>query len=429
MRIECAPSFSDKKIVAPKASLQAWLVCCAAALFFFYEFAQLYLFNAINPVLRHEFNLSATQISLLSSTFLLANIIFLIPAGLILDRFSTRKVILCAMLLCILSTFGFALTTSLIFLSFCRFLSGIGNAFCFLSCMLLVTRWFPIQQKAFAIGMVVTIGFLGGIVAGAPLTLLINFADWRLALLLDGLLGLVILGAIGVFVHDYPRTALQNEGAKCNDKNGDISYWLLLRAALSNPQNWLGGLIAGLLNLPIMVLAGLWGASYVVAVYHLSYIQGVFVSSMIFWGSILGCPLMGWYSDFLGRRKYVIVQGLLLSITVISLILFIPHLSYGYLVILFFLLGFFTSSQVIVYPMIAEHNAPSIAATAVAVASVVIMVTAAIGQNLFGALLDVWVMSSLTGSENFTLAMWLFPVAFIMALLAVVITRESRVRT
>lgn len=79
--------------------------------------------------------------------------------------FSTRTVILSAMFVCILGTVGFALTDSFILASFCHFLSGIGNAFCFLSCVVLVSHWFPPRRQALVIGSLVTMAFVGGMMA------------------------------------------------------------------------------------------------------------------------------------------------------------------------------------------------------------------------------------------------------------------------
>ena len=75
----------------------AWGVCLSAGLFFLYEFFQLICFDVINPSLRRDFGLTAVQLSWLSSAYMTANTLFLLPAGWLLDRFSTRIIILAAM--------------------------------------------------------------------------------------------------------------------------------------------------------------------------------------------------------------------------------------------------------------------------------------------------------------------------------------------
>ena len=92
----------DSFVVDRAHKLMAWVVCFSAGLFFFYEFFQLNVFDVINQPLRDDFHIDAQQLSGMSSMFLWGNILFLLPAGVILDRFSVRWVILSAMLVCLL---------------------------------------------------------------------------------------------------------------------------------------------------------------------------------------------------------------------------------------------------------------------------------------------------------------------------------------
>ncbi len=62
-----------------------------ASLFFFYEFIQLNLFNPISVQLMLDFHLNAVQLGNLASTFFYGNALFLFPAGMLLDRFSTKS--------------------------------------------------------------------------------------------------------------------------------------------------------------------------------------------------------------------------------------------------------------------------------------------------------------------------------------------------
>ncbi len=108
----------DSGVALPRGDLMAWMVCLSAGLFFFYEFFQLNIFDVINQPLRDDFHLNAAQLSWMSSTYLWADILFLLPAGIILDRFSTRQVILSAMFVCVIGTLGFALTNSFVLACF-----------------------------------------------------------------------------------------------------------------------------------------------------------------------------------------------------------------------------------------------------------------------------------------------------------------------
>lgn len=405
----------------PHGGLMAWLVCLSAGLFFFYEFFQLNIFDVINQPLRSDFNLDATQLSWMSSSYLWADILFLLPAGIILDRYSIRHVILTAMLICVIGTVGFALTDSFLVASFFHFLSGIGNAFCFLSCVVLVSQWFPPRRQALVIGSLVTMAFIGGMMAHTPFAHLNDNYGWRNSLLIDGAAGALLLVWIYVIVKDKP-TSDRLEQSTC--RSAVMPSFL---KALTNPQNWLAGLYTSFLNLPIMVLCALWGASYLQVVHHLPEMAASNVVSLIFFGSIVGCPLVGWLSDALGRRKPLMILGAVATLVILVPLFLNVALTTLELSIIFFSLGLFTSTQVISYPLVAESNTAENTGAATGVASVLIMGGGGVGQVLYGWLMQhhaVAVTQQYTVAD-FQYAMWMFPLTVIAALLAVLLIRET----
>lgn len=411
----------ESRVFVPRGDLMAWVVCLSAGLFFLYEFFQLNIFDVINQPLRDEFHIDAAQLSWMSSAYLWADILFLLPAGIILDRFSTRRVILTAMLVCVIGTLGFAITDSFALASFFHFLSGIGNAFCFLSCVVLVSHWFPPRRQALVIGSLVTMAFIGGMMAHTPFAYLYDLFGWRRALLIDAAVGSVLLLWIYLVVQDKPALS----PVRIRTNQGQIISGFI--NALANPQNWLAGLFTSFLNLPIMVLCALWGASYLQVAHHLPDIAASNVVSLIFMGSVIGCPLVGWLSDSQGRRKPLMIIGAVATIiTIIPLFMDIT-LSQLTLSIIFFALGFFTSTQVISYPLIAESNQAENTGAATGIASVIIMGGGGVGQVLFG-----WLMTHHAGTADaqyaiadFRFAMWMFPIAATAALVAVLMTRET----
>ncbi len=176
-----------------------------------------------------------------------------------------------------------------------------------------------------------------------------------------------------------------------------------------------------------MVICALWGASYLQVVHQLSQIAASNTVSLIFFGSILGCPLMGWISDRLGRRKPLMLFGAVATFLTVIPLLMGNALSENVLGLIFFILGVFTSTQVIAYPMIAESNSSHNTGAATAIASVIIMGGGGVGQILFG-----WLVQYHAGAPtqqysvaDFQFAMWMFPIAAIAALLAILFARET----
>jgi sugar phosphate permease len=261
--------------------------------------------------------------------------------------------------------------------------------------------------------------FIGGMMAHTPFAYLYELFGWRQALLIDGAVGAALLVWIFLIVKDKPAEA----PIALRTNQGNIIPSFI--KALANKQNWLAGLYTCLLNLPIMVLCALWGASYLQVAHHLPDIAASNVISLIFMGSVIGCPLVGWLSDAQGRRKPLMIFGALA--TLVCLIPLFMHLvlSQAALSVIFFSLGFFTSTQVISYPLIAESNDAENTGSATGIASVLIMGGAGVGQVLFGWLMTYHANNTQYALDDFQFALWIFPIAAVAALVAVLMTRET----
>lgn len=408
---------------------QAWIVCFTAALYFFYEFMQVNLFNALDPALMQEFHVNAAQLGQLSANYFYGNVLTLFTAGIILDRVSTRRVIILGMTVSALSMFVFSMTPSIFLAEVCRFCTGIAGAFCFLSCIKLSSRWFPAQRLALVLGLIVTMAMLGATVAQTPMTLLTDHFGWRRALKIDATFGFLILFAIVLIVRDYP-SGLNTYLHEQRQRLKTMGFWHTLRLAIINPQNWLAGLYTSLLNLPIMLLGAMWGSLYLVQAHGIDRTASSYVTSMIFIGTVIGSPVMGWISDRLARRKIPMIICAIFSLAVILVIMYSDTFSLATGMILFFLLGFFTSGQIISYPLITESNSRALTGTASGLASTLIM-AGGMTQPLFGWLMDLrWDHKVINGvsiysAANYRLAIMMIPVAFIIGLLAAFFVKET----
>lgn len=408
-----------------------WLVTLTASLFFFYEFIQLNLFNAIDVQLMQAFKLNAPELGQLSSMYFYANALCLFPAGILLDRFSTKKLLLSAVALCTIGTFAFAIADSYLVAAIGRFIVGMGASFCFLSCIRLASRWFPPSKMALVTGLVVTMAMLGGLVAQTPLAILSGIMGWRNAVLLDAALGILVALAIALIVQDRPPNS--HEVAHADKAHlQTLGFWRSIKLVLLNPNNWLGGFYTSLMNLPVFLLGALWGIHYLTEVHHISSVQASYATTMFFVGVIFGSPAFGWFSDRIGRRVLPMIIGAIVSLGVMLLLMYASHLSLNELIGLFFLIGFVTSSQVLSYPAIAELNPSSLTSTAVSVDSVTIMVSGAIFQPFFG-----WIMQShwnhamtaegvpLYSANDFMSAMMIMPIAFVLSIFIAWMIKES----
>lgn len=134
--------------------LQLWVVCFTGSVFFFFEFVQINMFNALSPNLICAFHIGASCLGHLSENYFYANVIFLFPAGMLLNRVSTRKVIILAIAASVVCTFSFVASTSIWQADPCRFVTEIVGSFCLLSNVRLASRWFEPRQMALVICLI-----------------------------------------------------------------------------------------------------------------------------------------------------------------------------------------------------------------------------------------------------------------------------------
>ncbi|MBI2786719.1 MAG: MFS transporter [Legionella longbeachae] len=362
-----------------KSSLLPWLVCFAATLFFFYEFIQGNMFASIAANIMQDYQIQADKMAWLSSIYYLSNVLFLFVAGIVLDRFSIKNTLLIAMFLCVISTFLLAYSHSFYIALLCRFITGIGSAFCFLGPVRLASHWFPPKRMALVTGAIVTMAMAGGMLAQYPLTKLVDLVGWRQAVQDVGVLGGVILVLMFFWIKERPAVSIKQ-------KAKPINVISAAKKAYFNTQYIRAALYASLMNMAIAVFGAMMGTLYLVQRLDISSAQASMVNGMLFLGAIIGSPLVGWMSDRMGLRILPMKIGVIASLLTLLAVLYLP-VSYSLMAFLFFLLGLFTSAQVISYALVAESSSPAMTATAVSVISILTQGGYIVYQNLFSYLL------------------------------------------
>lgn len=398
-------------------SMHAWIVVLSAALFFFYEFIQMNFLSGISDSVMADLQMTATQFGWLSSSYFLANVLFLLVAGILLDRFSTRNIILVSLVVCIGGILLFANAHYLAQAMVARFFSGIGSAFCFLSVIRLASRWFPAQRMALVTGCIVTMAMAGALVAQTPLTLLLNHVNWRVALQVDAGLGIIIMVAIFALVKDSPAGQLENQQAERTQLQA-TGYLRSMRLAFFRSQNWLAGGYTSLMNLIVILLGGTWGKLYLMNVQGLSALKASYITSLLFFGAIVGGPVIGWLSDYYRQRRLPMLMGGAVCLVLVA-ILMIFQPSFYWLMILFLAIGLITSTQCLGYPFVAENSPRMITAMSVSVVNISCQGGLFLAAPLFGYLMDLRHTAGALNhyvANDFHWAMLLFPFSFVLAI-------------
>ena len=227
-----------------------------------------------------------------------------------------------------------------------------------------------------------------------------------------GAIGLIIFSLIALVVKDHPKN--EDYPPLTVSSVDGMTLMKKFKSAFLNKQNFLCGLYASLMNLPIFMLGAMWGIAYLTAVNQISEMKAATICSMIFLGTMLGSPVIGFISDKIEKRKLPMQVGALFSLLLILIIILYDTHNFILSMVLYFALGFLTSTQMLTYPTVVESNSKVISSSATSVISMLCMMGGAVAQPLFGYILNMNV-SAISASKNFKMAMWLLPLAFIIA--------------
>ena len=413
-----------------ESNMKPWVITVTAAMFLLYEFIQMNMFSSINQDLIVTFHIGPRQLGLLSSSYFLANLIFLLPAAQLLDRFSPRILILGTMSLCILGTVLFASSTTFRIALYCRFATGIGSAFCFLGAIRIASRWFSPDKMALPSGIIVLMAMTGGLLAQYPFSSLVSVVGWRHALYIDAGFGSLILLAIMTLVHDHPDQKEIDHNTTGNRRNFKAEFQQDIATAYLRTHNWFAGLFTCLLNLPIFILGGLYGTLFLHQVHHFSRTDSSIITLALFVGALIGSPLAGYISDQMGRRLIPMRIGAIVAIPIILAILYIPDASMTVFILLFFALGLISSAQIISYPFVNETNPTRLTASATSAISICCIGSGYIVQPLVGYLIEwhtpnAFSAETVYSHQDYTTAFSIIPIGFLLALLCTYLLRES----
>jgi len=374
--------FKGAKFMAKKVEQNNqvnWIAPMVGALFFFYAFIQCNMLNPLHGALQAYFQLDTAQLGILGAFYFYGNVIFLIPAGLLLDRLAIHKIFFIGMVLGIVGAIIFAFSTNIYVAAFGRFLSGMMMAWGLIACLKLASLWLKPTQMALASSLVVSIGMVGGIVSQAPIAYITEKFSWQISVSIVALIGILIFSVLSLIV--------RAPTSETNDRKARNSIVDSLLLVAKNPINWLASFFICFLNIPVAIFGALFGAGFLTVFHQVSSFEASSIVSMLFLGMILGSPFFGWLAQKLNNMYLTIFIGTTLCAALLISVLF--PVSSVTLYALFFFIGFTSGAQVLGYPVITRNNTADISGTAMSLGAIIIMgVGYGLGLPFFGKLID-----------------------------------------
>jgi MFS family permease len=353
----------------------AWLI---TAVYYFYQYVLRSAPGVMMPELSQAFGLTAMGVASLAGLFYYGYSPFSLVAGVALDRWGPRTVVPIGAAAVGIGAFLFA-SGDTNTASAGRFAQGAGGVFALLGAAYLATKYFPASRVATLLGVTQMFGMAGGfagqfavgpaIAAGLP---------WGRFWIYMGFAGVAIGGLLFAFLPRAEAAAQRGGWVK------EAGHALV--TVFRNPQSIMCGLISGLLFVPTSIFDMVWGVRYLQEAHGFDYGEAVMRSSMVPLGWIVGCPLLGFMSDRMGRRKPVIAAGGLVLLACLGWILFGPvNLLPPYIV--GFVTGAASGAAMVPYTVAKEANPANMAGTATGVVNFLNFTLSALLGPAFSGLL------------------------------------------
>ena len=425
------PNKNNKKYV-----MTGWLICGLGALFYAYEYLLRISPSAMEPALRHHFNLTATGFGLLSGIYYYAYVPMQLPVGVLMDRFGPRRLLTIACLVCVIGAFMFAGTDRFAVAGAGRLLVGVGSAFAYVGVLKLATIWLPENKLAMVAGITAALGTVGAMFGDNVLGKLVISSGWQQTINYTAIFGIGLMFVLWFCIHDHKRDP-DSGGTIDSFKKNMVDLGIILR----EKQIWINGMYGCLVYLPTTIFAELWGIPYFTHAHGLAPADAGFANSLLFFGFMLGAPTMGYISDKIRRRKLPMLVGAIGAAIVMMIILYIPGLTTHTLYALVFVLGLLYSAQAIVFAVGRELSPNEAAGTAIAITNMIVMIGAMFLQPLVGRLLD-WSlylhrtvvnvssvpadkMQQLYSAADYQFALSIIPIGIVLAAILICFVRET----
>ena len=317
-----------------------------AMCFYFLEYASRSAPAVMIPELTQAFGMTAVGVSAILGTYYYTYSVTSLIAGGALDRLGAKKAVPVGVFIlavgCLIFSLG-AINSGYAG----RLLQGAGSAFAFTGAVYLAVHGFSARWLATAIGITQCVGMLGG-----------SAGQFVVGPLLQGGLGWqtvwhwlgIASFAVGVLLFLITPSETRSQTAT----SGFASLLAPYKVVFSNPRSYLCGAVAGLLFVPTTIGDMTWGVAFFQRDRMFNFHDAVVTGSLVPLGWVVGCPVLGWLADRVGRRKPVLIGGavgMLLSAALIGL-----TKTHEPAVVGCFLFGVFSGAAMIPYTIIKEVN-------------------------------------------------------------------------
>jgi MFS family permease len=343
-----------------------------------------YLYRSTNavlaPYLSSDLNLNAEQLGLITSAYFLTFGLFQLPLGVLLDKYGARKVQSILFLIAAIGAILFSLGNDVWSLVTARGLIGLGVSGALMAAFKAFAVWFPKERLPLLIGLFMSAGGMGAIVASTPLEMALQITDWRGVYLFIGIVT-IFVGVLIFFIVPEKR--------ENRDSEKPLPVLKVLKHIYTSYAFWRIGPLSGIAGGTGLAILGLWAGPWLsdIGKFNKNEIANIlFISTIMM---TIGTTSLGIITDYL--RKFnispVAVMGGALFVFIIPLTIItfgiMPKAIWPWVI-----LSITSLAATLAYAGLSQHFPTSYAARASTAINLICFLMAFIAQYAIGFIMQ-----------------------------------------
>ncbi len=339
--------------------------------------------------LMRSFAATGVEVATMAALYLYAFAAMQFAVGAAVDAWGPRRAVAAGALVMGLGGALFSAAHALPVAYGARLVVGAGASVVFIGILKQVGAWFRPDEFGTWSGLTQVAGNLGGLLAAAPLALVVSLAGWRTTFggvaALSVALAVVTLAVVRDKPEDagFPPPVPRGPAPKLSVAQGYRTVW-------GNRRTWPMFLVFFCQYGTLISFSGLWAVPWMRDVYGLTAKEAAQLVSLVGIGVIFGAPSVGFLSDrvFRARRAPYVLFTLLYAAVWACIAVPSGGPPRALLGPLCFLVGLTASCFTLTWALAREINPPRFSGISTATVNAGGFLGAAVMQNVLGRILD-----------------------------------------
>jgi len=388
-----------------------WVVFSVICLVYFFVYFHRVSTSVIASDLLKAFDTNATALGFMSSMYFYLYAFEQPLVGYLSDRLGPRRVIAYWSLVAAAGCFLFGMAPNIGWASVGRALIGLGVGGVYVPAVKAFSLWFSKKEFATMIGLLMSMGNFGAVIATTPLAWSAASWGWRPTFFLIGGITLGLAFVTLLLTRDYPRPSATIQVNDALASGGNPGSRARAVKVLASGQFWIIATIFFGIYGTLITLQGLWATPFLMAVLGIEHIFASKLNMLIPVGVIIGAPVAGWLIDrfALNKGSALVLILFVYTSTWVGMIFLFSQLGAGGFSLVLLVMGIATGGFISTLWGIVQETTPSeILGLTSGMLNPAPFLGVAVFQVLTGAILDragrVGDLYTLSGFKNAFLA-------------------------